>query len=153
MSNYDVVIVGAGPAGIFAAYELSKKNKDLKLCQNKEEVEKFNKKFPFLIAIPTIMILIGVVWLVVFAEFIGENERLGALFTSLFMLDIAVSVAIYIFAGMQKLKYDLEEVGNKELSEEEEKIKKKNEKYSSIIMLIATIVFFILGFAFNLCRL
>lgn len=127
-----------------------KKNKDLKLCQNKQEVEKFNKKFPFLIAIPTIMILIGVVWLVVFAEFIGENERLGALFTSLFMLDIAVSVAIYIFAGMQKLKYDLEEVGNKELSEEEEKIKKKNEKYSSIIMLIATIVFFILGFAFNL---
>ena len=26
MSNYDVVIVGAGPAGIFAAYELSKKS-------------------------------------------------------------------------------------------------------------------------------
>ncbi len=127
-----------------------KNNKDLKFSQDKEKVEKFNKKFPFLIAIPTIMILIGVVWLVVFAEFIGENERLGALFTSLFMLDIAVSVAIYIFAGMQKSKYDLEEVGNKELSEEEEKIKKKKEKYSSIIMLIAIIVFFILGFAFNL---
>ncbi len=31
MPNYDVIIIGAGPSGIFCAYELIKENKDLKI--------------------------------------------------------------------------------------------------------------------------
>lgn len=30
--NYDVVIIGAGPAGLFTAYELITKNKNLKIA-------------------------------------------------------------------------------------------------------------------------
>ena len=29
---YDVIIIGAGPGGIFSAYELMQKNKDLKIA-------------------------------------------------------------------------------------------------------------------------
>ena len=32
MSRYDVIIVGAGPGGIFAAYELVKKAPELKVA-------------------------------------------------------------------------------------------------------------------------
>ena len=32
MKRYDVIIVGAGPGGIFSAYELTKKDSDLKIA-------------------------------------------------------------------------------------------------------------------------
>ena len=32
MNKYDLIIVGAGPSGVFTAYELISKNKDLKIA-------------------------------------------------------------------------------------------------------------------------
>lgn len=32
MNNYDVIIIGAGPGGIFGAYELIEKNPDCKIA-------------------------------------------------------------------------------------------------------------------------
>ena len=32
MSKYDVIVVGAGPAGLFACYELLKSHKDIKIA-------------------------------------------------------------------------------------------------------------------------
>ena len=48
MSNYDVVIVGAGPAGIFAAYELSNKNKDLKVALVDKGLDIYKRRCPIL---------------------------------------------------------------------------------------------------------
>ena len=48
MSNYDVVIVGAGPAGIFAAYELSTKNKDLKVALVDKGLDIYKRRCPIL---------------------------------------------------------------------------------------------------------
>ena len=31
-NKYDVIIIGAGPGGIFSAYELEKKSKNLKIA-------------------------------------------------------------------------------------------------------------------------
>ena len=33
---YDVVIIGAGPAGLFSAYELCKNNKNLKILEKED---------------------------------------------------------------------------------------------------------------------
>ena len=37
MKNYDVIIIGAGPSGIFCAYELIHANKDLKILMYREQ--------------------------------------------------------------------------------------------------------------------
>ena len=49
MSKYDVVIVGAGPAGIFAAYELSKKNENLKVALVDKGLDIYKRRCPILV--------------------------------------------------------------------------------------------------------
>lgn len=44
--NYDIVIVGAGPAGYFSAYELAIKNPDLKICLIDRGLDIFKRRCP-----------------------------------------------------------------------------------------------------------
>ena len=44
--DYDVIIIGAGPGGIFAAYELSKENSDLKIAVFEAGNELSKRKCP-----------------------------------------------------------------------------------------------------------
>ncbi len=46
--NYDVVIVGAGPAGIMCAYELAEKNKDLKVLLLDKGRDIYTRKCPIM---------------------------------------------------------------------------------------------------------
>ena len=46
--DYDVIIVGAGPAGIMCAYELAEKNKDLKILLLDKGHDIYNRKCPII---------------------------------------------------------------------------------------------------------
>ena len=48
MKKYDIVIVGAGPAGIFAAYELFKKNPNLKVALIDKGLDIYARSCPIL---------------------------------------------------------------------------------------------------------
>lgn len=48
MNKYDVVIVGAGPAGIYCAYELIEKNPNLKVLLIEKGYDIFNRRCPVL---------------------------------------------------------------------------------------------------------
>ena len=46
MNNYDVIIIGAGPGGIFGAYELIEKNPDCKIAVFEAGHELAKRKCP-----------------------------------------------------------------------------------------------------------
>ena len=48
MQKYDVIIVGAGPAGIYCAYELIEKNADLKVLLIDKGYDIYNRRCPVL---------------------------------------------------------------------------------------------------------
>ncbi len=48
MKKYDVVIVGAGPAGIFAAYELTKQNENIKVALVDKGLDIYTRRCPIL---------------------------------------------------------------------------------------------------------
>ena len=48
MKNYDVIIVGAGPAGIYCAYELVEKNHDLKVLLIEKGYDIYHRRCPVL---------------------------------------------------------------------------------------------------------
>ena len=45
--NYDVIIIGAGPGGIFAAYELMKKKPEVKMNMIDEQYFRFTVNYTF----------------------------------------------------------------------------------------------------------
>ena len=48
MDKYDVIVVGAGPAGIFTCYELMQQNKDLKVLLIDKGHNIYDRKCPIL---------------------------------------------------------------------------------------------------------
>ena len=48
MNKFDVIIIGAGPAGIFTAYELTKKNNQLKVLLVDKGRDIYTRKCPIL---------------------------------------------------------------------------------------------------------
>lgn len=120
-----------------------------------EEIGKFNSKFPYLIAVPVALILIGVI-IVVGSEAIPcpkgfDKESFESLFAAALLFLVSIAASVLTFAGMQKSKYNIEEY-NKNVSPDE-KTKKENSiagKCCGCIMLIATIVFLLTGFIWNL---
>ncbi len=129
-----------------------KKHPQIKPFYQSETVERFERRFPFLIAIPTALILIGVIWT------IGSNATLlkpsglsedqwGSFVASPLLFLITVAVPIYIYAGMQKSKYDIDTY-NKEHAQNEETLEKNKRvgSWSSCIMLTATAVYLLMGF-------
>lgn len=110
--------------------------------------EAYTHRYPYLIALPIAAILIGVVWMILLSSWAeaGGDRREAALF-SFFLLDLALSVSVLVWAGMRMEKYEIE-TWNREHdpSPEAKARRKKIDRICGAIMLVATILFLAVGF-------
>lgn len=114
-----------------------------------EEIARFDEKFPIRIATAIGIILVGVL-LAMNAEdlplWAGAKEEF---YYGIFLFLVAIAVGIFVHAGLGKAKYDIAAYNK----ENDKAVKKQNEAvgiWCGCIMIVATIVFFVAGFVFNL---
>ena len=137
--------------------DFTKKNPYIKNFYSENEESTFNKKFTIIVTCGVVLILIGVVIMMgveatssVIRQNIPDSFDLDGIAGSVFLLLIAVAVTGFVYAGIQKIKYNIEEY-NLSNDKESDYYKKEQLKgnISGCLMLIATIIFLILGFVFD----
>lgn len=141
-----VAVVIFIPAGI-SHDDFLKKHQDLRPFYPQEVRDRFQKKFMFTIAAGVALILIGVVLLVGVGAMPKVSEKTTLQFTALFLFFVAIAATAFVYIGLQKSKYDFEEIA---VSEESKKAGELIGKICGCIMLTATAIFLTLGFVWNL---
>lgn len=146
-----ILVVFSVPIFIVNGLEMENfKSKHPKLSNfySEEEIDNYNKKFAIMISLSISIILIGVVVFMLLIALKAFSE--DSIFpVSILMCFITVAVPIIVNAVIQKDKYDIKKY-NKENS-----LYSKNEfdkvgKYCGVIMIIATIIYLLISFIFNL---
>lgn len=110
------------------------------------EVQAFKRRFPVLIAAPTCFLLLGLMLLVLLGEQ-ADAGGWGDALTAGLLVCIALAVPVFIYAGIQKEKYDLDAYnrtrGGKTPVSKREQL---SSAICGVIMLAATAIFLVLGF-------
>ena len=81
-------------------------------CYTKEEMDRFERRFPFLIAVPVALILLGLVVMIPMAMHSParlNQEQWEALSASVFLLCVTISASALTWAGIQHSKYGFPE--------------------------------------------
>ncbi len=130
--------------------EFKKKNPKLPYFYSDDEIDNFNKKFPIAISFGVGIILLGVIILIALSE-LNLVSGLSTLPVTVLMICVTIGTPVFVYFGIQKDKYDIDKYNNVEKITKVEN--EKVGKYSGVIMILATAVFFTLGFVFDLWRI
>lgn len=134
-----------------ALEHFKEKNPTLPNFYKEEEIEKNHHQFSILIATGVSIILIGLILFIasMALQIFKENEIFAV---TIFMIFITISVPIFVYAGIQKSKYDITTY-NKVLKKEQKESEELIGKISAVIMILTTMIYFVLGFLFDLWNL
>lgn len=146
-----IFIIVAVPIFIILGIEmdnLNKKYNNLTNLYTEEEIDKYNSKFAITIAFSVSIILIGVIgMLLTYGLHIFANNSLMPIV--ILMAFVTMAVPFIVNAGIQKDKFEMVSYKNFHHYPSKE-MEEKVGKFSAVIMISATIIYFILGFIFNL---
>ena len=81
-------------------------------CYTKEEMDRFERRFPFLIAVPVALILLGLVVMIPMAMHSPvrlNQDQWEALCSAVFLLCVTISASALTWAGIQHSKYGFPE--------------------------------------------
>ena len=132
-------IYGSISYGTFIEQE---ENKNYKILFTNDEKKKYTKYFAAAIASATVLILLGVLFIVV-TYIVPENDIL-VWPVATFLYLIGISSFIFIKAGIEYSKYDKEDI------EMDTESKNKIEKIDSVLWLVIVAIYLVLGFVWNL---
>lgn len=146
-----IFVVFSVPIFIVKGIEMENfKSKYSKLSNfySQEEIDNYNNKFSKILALSISIILIGVVVMMAIIALKIFNED-STFPVSILMCFVSVAVPILINAGIQKDKFDIEKY-NKENSIYSKNESDKVGKYCGVIMIVATIIYLLISFIFNI---
>lgn len=122
--------------------QFRKKNPCLKQFYTEEQIDSFNKKFPFIMGGGVTLIILAIIVNTGLEEIALPKGYTTELYDGIFLVMVAVAVATLIYGGLQKTKYDIKAY-NEEIEKESSAESQRIGKWCGVVMLIATILFLI----------
>jgi len=122
-----------------------KSHPEVDVLYPKEETERFEKRFIALIASGVACVLLAVIFMDGAKELPVPDGWSDDVYSSVFMLLIAVGVTLLIHAALSRSRYNVERY-NRERAAENRKRPHKVDDMQGLVMLMATLAFFLVGF-------
>lgn len=127
--------------------DFKKKNPVIANVYSEDELDEGKSKYTKFIALGISIILIGVVVMMALLGFkVFENDTMPV---AVLMYFVTIGASLIVYSGKMQDKFDIEKY-NKENSEEYKQNDEKVSKICGVIMILATIIFLVWGFALKM---
>lgn len=127
--------------------DFKKKNPVIANVYSEDELDEGKSKYTKFIALGISIILIGVVVIMALFGFkVFENDTMPV---AVLMYFVTIGASLIVYSGKMQDKFDIEKY-NKENSEEYKQNDEKVSKICGVIMILATIIFLVWGFALKM---
>lgn len=129
--------------------EFRRKHPKIDDIYSEKEIDSFHKKFMNMIAVGIGLIMVGLIFETYMDGVVLSSPCKEDVVHGTFMLMVATAVSLFVYAGTQKEKYDIEAYNKKNCEQKENENETLTGRICGCIMLTAMLVFLAAGFIWN----